>query len=121
MKKIKIGWFHFACSSDSTIVFTELLNDHWKNWKELFDFKYITALSSKTDYDELDIAFIEGAITSDKQAEKLKGIRKVSKKLVAVGACAVTGMPSGQRNTFNEEQNKEIEFMLVRFAAFPKV
>src|SRR3990170_5014029 len=44
-----------------------------------------------------------------------------SKKLVAVGACAVVGMPAGQRNMFNEEQNKEAEFLIARFAALPKV
>ncbi len=121
MKKIKIGWFHFTCSNDSTVVFTELLNDHWQDWKKIFDFKYVTSLQSKNDYDELDIAIIEGAITSEKQADRLKEIRKVSKKLVAVGACAVTGMPSAQRNTFDEKKMEDIDFILTRFEAFPKV
>ena len=30
-------------------------------------------------------------------------------------------MPAGQRNYFNEEQKKEIEFLTARFAALPKV
>ena len=41
--------------------------------------------------------------------------------MVAVGACAVIGMPAGQRNYFNEEQKKEIEFLIARFNALPKV
>src|SRR3989344_4994057 len=120
-KKIKIGWFTFSCCEDNTIVMTEIMNDHWQEWKKLFDFRHVRVLQSKNVLDELDIAFVEGAITSEKQAQELREIRQKSKKLVAVGACAVVGMPSAQRNYFNEEQKKEIEFLLARFAALPKV
>lgn len=120
-EKIKIGWFSFSCCEDNTVVFTELLNDHWKEWKALFDFKHIRVLKSHNVLDDLDIAFIEGAIASDDQAEKLKEIRGKTKKIVAVGACAVMGMPSAQRNYFNERQKQEIEFLVARFRALPKV
>jgi coenzyme F420-reducing hydrogenase gamma subunit len=119
--KIKIGWFSFSCSEDSTIVFTELMNEHWRDWKKIFDFRHARVLQSKNILDELDIAFIEGAITSDEQAEQLKEIRQKSKKLVAVGACAVQGMPAGQRNLFDEKQKEEIEALIARFSALPKV
>lgn len=120
-KKIKIGWFSFSCCEDNTVVMTEVLNDHWQEWKKLFDFRHARVLKSHNILDELDIAFIEGAIASDEQVQKLKDIRSKSKKIVAVGACAVVGMPAGQRNFFNEEQKKEIEFLIARFAALPKV
>lgn len=120
-KKIRIGWYSFSCCEDSTIVFTELLNDHWKEWKEIFDFRDVRVLRKQRDADELDIAFIEGAIASESQANELKAIRKKSKVLVAIGACAVVGMPSGQRNTFTPEQQKEIQFLIDRFHALPKV
>lgn len=119
--KIKIGWFSFSCCEDNTIVFTELLNDHWQEWKKIFDFRHARVLKSDNILDELDIAFIEGAIASDDHAEKLKEIRQKSKKLVAVGACAVIGMPAAQRNYFNEKQKQEIEFLIARFKALPKV
>ena len=57
----------------------------------------------------LDISFIEGAISNDRQVEEVKKIRANSKKVIAIGACACTGMPSGLRNTFDEERQKEIE------------
>ncbi|KKW31617.1 MAG: NADH ubiquinone oxidoreductase, 20 kDa subunit [Parcubacteria group bacterium GW2011_GWC2_52_8c] len=120
-KKIRIGWFSFSCCEDNTVVFTELMNDHWQEWKKLFDFRHARVLKSQNILDELDIAFIEGAIASEDQEKYLTDIRSRSKKLVAVGACAVVGMPSGQRNYFNEAQKKEIEFLLARFAALPKV
>ena len=120
-KKIRIGWFSFTCCEDSTIVMTEIMNDHWEEWKKLFDFRHARVLKTKNTLDEMDIAFVEGAISSEKQAEDLKEIRGKARLLVAIGACACVGMPSGQRNTFSEKQKQEIEFLLVRFAQLPKV
>ena len=31
--KLVVGWFSFTCCEDSTILFTELLNDHLDEWK----------------------------------------------------------------------------------------
>jgi coenzyme F420-reducing hydrogenase gamma subunit len=121
LKKIRVGWFSFSCSEDSTIVFTELLNDYWQEWKEIFDFRYMRILKSHNILDELDVAFIEGAIASKEQIERLKEIRAKSKKLVAVGSCAVTGLPAGQRNTFNNAQKLKIQPLITRFDALPKV
>ena len=119
--KIKIGWFTFSCCEDSTIVMTELMNEHWQEWKKIFDFRHVNVLKSKNILDELDIAFVEGAIVSQDHINKLKEIREKSKKIIAIGACAVIGMPAGQRNYFNEEQKQEIEFLIARFKALPKV
>lgn len=120
-KKIKIGWFSFSCCEDNTIVMTELLNDHWQEWKNLFEFTHVKVLKSKNVWDKFDIAFVEGAITSDEQITKLKKIRSLTNKLVAIGSCAVQGLPAGQRNIFNEEQKNNIAFLLKKFAALPKV
>ncbi|OGG03561.1 hypothetical protein A2W14_03195 [Candidatus Gottesmanbacteria bacterium RBG_16_37_8] len=121
-RKLKIGWFSFSCSEDSTIIFTEILNDYYRQWKNLIDFKSILVMQRKSSIEDLDVAFIEGAITSDSQEEKLKKIRKNTKKLVAVGSCAVIGMPSSQRNQFVDENlNKEIAEILIRFQYKEKV
>ncbi len=120
-QKIRIGWFSFSCCEDSTIVMTELMNERWKEWKELFDFRHARVLKTNNVLDALDIAFVEGAIASEAHAKKLKEIREKSKKLVAIGACAVVGMPSAQRNTFDEKQKAEIQFLIDRFQALPRV
>ncbi len=120
-QKIRIGWFSFSCCEDSTIVMTELMNDHWQEWKELFDFRHARVLKKNNVLDELDIAFVEGAIASPEHETKLKEIRAKSKKVVAIGACAVIGMPSGQRNTFDDQQKAEIQHLIDRFQALPKV
>lgn len=120
-KKIRIGWFTFSCCEDSTIVFTELMNDHWQEWKQLFDFRHARVLKKNNILDELDIAFVEGAIATPEHEAKLKEIRAKSKKLIAIGACAVVGLPSAQRNTFTEGQRAEVQFLIDRFKALPKV
>ncbi|MBI2624352.1 hypothetical protein HYW67_02555 [Candidatus Parcubacteria bacterium] len=119
--KIKLGWFSFSCCEDNTIVMTEIMNDHWQEWKKLFDFRHARVFKSQNTFDEFDIAFIEGAIASKEQEDQLREIRVRSHKLVAVGACAIVGMPAGQRNTFTPEQNAEIQYLIARFAALPKV
>lgn len=97
-KKLVVGWFSFTCCEDSTILFTELLNDHLDEWKKLVEFRYVRALKTKNSLEGLDVAFVEGAISSEKQAEEVKKVRDNAKYVVAVGACACTGLPSASRN-----------------------
>ncbi len=120
-EKLTIGWFSFSCCEDNTVVMTEVMNDHWQEWKALFDFRHARVLKSHNVMDAFDIAFIEGAIASEQQATTVRDIRKRSKKLVAVGACACIGLPAGQRNTFTPEQQAEIAPLVARFSALPKV
>ena len=108
-KKLRIGWFSFTCCEDSTIVFTEILNDYYFKWKEYLDIVYFRALKGKNEISNMDVAFVEGAISSVKQAEELQKIRKSSKKLIAIGSCAVMGKPSGVRNDFSPEVLKKFE------------
>ncbi len=120
-KKLRVGWFSFSCCEDSTIIFTELLNDHYKEWLDKIEFCSALVLKKKSEIKNLDVAFVEGAITSQKQEDKLLEIRKESKKLVAIGACACVGMPSTQRNLFDEKTNEEIKNLLIRFQYADKV
>ncbi|MCL5798199.1 MAG: hypothetical protein M1366_05335 [Patescibacteria group bacterium] len=120
-KKLKIGWFSFSCCEDSTIIFTEILNDHYMEWKNLLDIKSALVLQKKSEIKDLDVAFVEGAITSQKQEKKLLEIRKESKRLVAIGACACVGMPSSQRNLFDQTTREEIKNILIRFQYADKV
>ena len=121
-KKLRVGWFTFTCCEDSTVIFTELLNDHWRGWKKLIDFRDARVLKSHNVLDELDVAFVEGALYSQAHIDKLKEIRQKSKKIVAVGSCAVVGLPSSQRNTFGPEDTEAIrEPYLEKFKYLPKV
>ena len=119
--KIKIGWFSFSCCEDNTIVMTEVMNDHWQEWKKIFDFRHIRIFKSKNIFDEFDIAFIEGAVASLEQEERIKAIRNISKKVVAVGSCAISGLPASQRNTFTPEQKENIDFLVTKFGLASEV
>ena len=111
-KKLKVGWFTLTCSEDSSIMFVELLNDHYFEWKKVVEFRHCKMLKEKNELSDIDVAFVEGAVSSPHEENMLKEIRNASKKLVAIGACAVTGMPSGHRNLFDAKTKKEISKFL---------
>ena len=116
MKKIRVGWFSFTCSEDSTIIFTEILNDYYNIWKEKIEFVNARILKASGEIKDLDIAFVEGAISSPTQETELKKIRRESKVLIAVGSCAINAMPAGLRNTFGKKEREEIKFIMDRFS-----
>lgn len=121
--KLKIGWFSFTCCEDSTIIFTELLNTHWKDWTDRMEFIHAKVLrkDSGPELKDMDVSFVEGAISAKPQEEKLKKIREKSKLLVAIGSCAVLGSPSNQRNFFNQSQLEQIRPVLERFNYYDRV
>jgi coenzyme F420-reducing hydrogenase gamma subunit len=121
-KKLAIGWFSFTCCEDSTILLTELLNENLDTWKKLVDFKYIRPLKTKNDMTNLDVAFIEGAASSQKQENEMIKIRQNAKYVVAIGSCAVTGLPSATRNQFADiELNEKIQWYIKTFNYGQKV
>ncbi|MFH1295586.1 MAG: hypothetical protein ABIH84_03335 [bacterium] len=121
-KKLIVGWFSFTCSEDSTILFTELLNTYLDDWKHLVEFRYLKALKTKNSLEGLDVAFIEGAISSESQAQKVKEIRANAKYVVAVGSCACTGGPSASRNALvPDELTEKIKDYISRFDYSDKV
>ncbi|MFA5142160.1 MAG: hypothetical protein WC471_04285 [Candidatus Woesearchaeota archaeon] len=103
-KKLSIGFFSFTCCQGCqfTVLFIEKILDILKK----FDVQYFHLLKEKNRDAKFDIAFIEGAITTKREIRKLKIIRKKSKFVVALGACAVNGGIPAMRNYV---ENKELE------------
>jgi len=114
-KKLRIGWFTLTCCEDSTIIFIEMFNKYYQDWLKQLEFIHAKVLQSKNRWEEMDVAFVEGAVASVSQEEKLVKIRSLSKKLIAIGACACTGMPSGQRNNLEPTVKEEIQGLMTRF------
>ncbi len=52
------------------------------------------------DFPEVDIALVEGSVTSDEHWKEIKHIRQHSKILIALGDCAVMTNVTGMRNYF---------------------
>ena len=45
-ERLVVGWFSFTCCEDSTILLTELLNDHLDEWKKVVEFRHMKALNT---------------------------------------------------------------------------
>ncbi len=63
------------------------------------------AMSEKSS--DYDIAFIEGSVTTDKEARKLRKIRKTAGIVVTLGACSSTGGLNRLKNRFKIDELKE--------------
>lgn len=120
-KKLRIGWFTFTCCEGCATVFVELMNDRFKEWRAQLDFKHLHILKSKNAMKDMDVAVVEGAISTGADLEKLKKIRANCKYLMVVGACAMTGMPAGLRNNFDADRAAEIKPILDKFGHLPRV
>lgn len=120
-KKVNFGWFTFTCCEGCAIIFIELLNDNFDRWNNKLDFKFMKTLKSKNSIENLDIAVVEGAISTEEDLKLIKEVRKNSRYVIAVGSCAISGMPAGLRNNFDESKLKEIKPILKKFKALEKV
>ncbi len=120
-KKLKLGFFSFTCCEGCMISFIEILNEKFFEWKDKIDIQYFKALKKVKPIGPMDIAFVEGAISTPDELKKLKLIRKKAKKLVAIGSGAINGWPSNQRNNFNKEKKKEIAEAVKKFNQMEKI
>ena len=64
------------------------------------DMVYTPLIDAKAYPDEVDVALVEGAVSSEEDLEKILRIRRQTKVLVAFGDCAVTGNVPSMRNAF---------------------
>jgi coenzyme F420-reducing hydrogenase gamma subunit len=119
--KLKVGFFSFTSDEGCMMILLELMNTHIAEWEKLLDIKHCKLLKSKNDFHNLDVAFVEGAISTLKEEARLKEIRKNTKRLVAIGSCATNGSPSNQRNFFSDDTKAEIKMVLDNFGHREKV
>ncbi|MBU0530111.1 MAG: hypothetical protein ABIH52_02845 [Candidatus Aenigmatarchaeota archaeon] len=114
-KKVNLGIFSFTGDEGCVITLIETLNDYLFKWKDHIHIQYSRALQKNNILKDIDIAIVEGAISAEKEAKRLRQIRKNSKILIALGSCAIDGTPSNHRNFFDEKKMKEIQPMLDKF------
>ncbi len=53
---------------------------------------------------EVDIAFVEGSVSTEEDIERIHSIRKLSKQVITIGACAGSGGLQALRNLADGEQ-----------------
>ncbi len=96
-QKIKISVHKFSSCDGCQLAFLNSVGDLLKlsDWIDIVHF----AEAGPCNPDEpVDIAFIEGSISTEEDIERLKAIRKSSGKLVSIGACATSGGLQALRN-----------------------
>jgi NAD-reducing hydrogenase small subunit len=70
---------------------------------EVVDLVYSPLVDTKEFPDEVDIALVEGAVSSVDDEKKIKKVRDHSRMLVAIGDCAITGNVPSMRNPIGPE------------------
>jgi sulfhydrogenase subunit delta len=63
-----------------------------------FEIAYFLEASSATVKGPYDLSLVEGSITTAHDAERIREVRRVSRKLVTIGACATAGGIQALRN-----------------------
>src|SRR4030042_639781 len=118
--KKRVGIFSLTCDEGCGIFLTEIFNKKLLGWLEKMDLVYFLALKNHTEAENLDVALVEGVVTSEKDLREIRKIREKAKILIAMGTCAITALPSGQRNNFNADQIAEIKGHLEKYNFLPK-
>ncbi len=121
MEKLKIGIFAFTSDEGCVMQVLESFNHSFENLKDFIEIKHFRLLMPKNKMNDIDVSFVEGAISTKKDLDIIKKIRKNSKKVVAMGSCAMNGAPSNMRNSFDESVKKEIKPFLEKFEHFESV
>jgi coenzyme F420-reducing hydrogenase gamma subunit len=105
MSKPKVAFFDFTSCEGCQLNKLNLEND-LLSILELVDIvEFREAMDDKAD--EYDIAFIEGSISTPTCVERIHNIRRSTKILIALGACAVSGGINALKNLHSAEWVKE--------------
>lgn len=80
------------------------LEDELPELLELIDIAYWPMVTSKQWAADLDIALVEGSVSTPRELKEIKEIRQRSKALVAFGDCAITGCIPSIRNFMTQRE-----------------
>jgi len=103
------------------IVFIEILNKKYNEYIEKIDIVHIRQLRKVKKISPMDIAFIEGAISTPSEVKKIKEIRKNAKKVVALGSGAINGWPSDLRNKFKGKKLEKVIPLIKKYGQNEKI
>jgi sulfhydrogenase subunit delta len=88
--KKTVGLYGFTgCNGDQLVIIHS--EDRLLDFFNAATVKSFSLATSANDDTECDIAFVEGSVSNQEQAEHVKAIRERSRYLVAIGNCACTG------------------------------
>jgi len=99
MSKIKLATVWLDGCSGCHMSFLDM-DERLLDLSTQFDLVFSPLVDFKTYPDFVDVALVEGAISSVEDEHKIHHIRKHTRLLVAMGDCAVTGNVPSMRNPF---------------------
>ena len=72
---------------------------------------YSPLVDTKEFPESVDVALVEGAVSSEEDLEKIKRVRERTKILISLGDCAVTANVPGMRNPFGTQALNERAYL----------
>ena len=106
MKKITVGTIWLDGCSGCHMSFLDM-DSRLIELASYFDIVYSPYVDQKEFPKGVDLTIVEGAISSDHDLKMIKTIRKNSKKILALGDCAITGNISAIKNLCGTEATLE--------------
>ncbi len=97
MKRQKLGVFKFT-SCDGCQLTVLNFEDELLDLIELYEIAYFREATDKPLRGQLDIAVVEGSISTERQKEEIIDIRERARHLITIGACATAGGLQALRN-----------------------
>ncbi|MEM3411732.1 MAG: hypothetical protein QW735_02145 [archaeon] len=115
---IKLGIYSLTCDEGCLVYFLEFLNSRYSEFFKKYEIADSKSLGKNSE--KVDVALVEGCISTEEELEKIKEIRKKCKFLVALGSCACSGSPSNWRNFFNQTQLDKISSHIKKYKYLEK-
>lgn len=107
--KPKIGIYSLTGCGGDQLMILNLENDLLELLGKFDVRAFLEASSAGSEKEKVDIAFVEGSVSTPKDLQRLEAIRKQCKMLVAIGDCAIGGCVQAMRNgqmTIEEKMRK---------------
>jgi sulfhydrogenase subunit delta len=93
--KPRLGIYELTGCSGEQLIFLHS-EERLLDLVDLFDLRVWVMASSGPEIDDVDVALIEGSVSTEQDMERIREIRKRAKKLVAIGDCACYGCIQAQ-------------------------
>ncbi len=105
MSKLKVAVFKFSSCDGCQLQFLNL-EEELLQLTEVVDFALFYEARSSVEPGPYDISFVEGSISTPHEVELINNVRRESKIVVAIGACATSGGIQALRNWANLDEFK---------------
>ncbi|MFH1683941.1 MAG: cytochrome B [Candidatus Margulisiibacteriota bacterium] len=108
MAKPKVAFFDFACCEGCQLQVANM-GEALLDVLGAIDVVEFREVMSEKGPDKIDVAIVEGSITTPHAVERIKKIRERAAVLIAYGSCATIGGVNGMKNNFKlDDIRKEV-------------